>query len=134
MAGETWLFTWLVVCNVAMRAGITIFLIPAYAIVAELTSEYDERTRLLTGFQVVYSMFTNGMSVLMYAIWLVPTEEISDGLMNPEGYQNAGLFGSVIIVASVLVFSFGLAQAYPALAATPGQQAAQPASIPAPGA
>jgi Na+/melibiose symporter-like transporter len=75
----------------------------------------DERTRLLTSFHVVYSMFTNGMSVLMYAFWLVPTEDISDGVMNPEGYQNAGLFGTVIIVASILVFAIGLRRFIPRL-------------------
>jgi len=113
--GDTLLFAWLVVCNVAMRTALTMFLVPAYAIVAELTAEYDERTRLLTGFHVIYSVFTNGMSVLMYAIWLVPTEGISDGVMNPEGYQNAGLFGTVVIVASILVFTIGLRRFIPRL-------------------
>jgi GPH family glycoside/pentoside/hexuronide:cation symporter len=58
---------------------------------------------------------TNGMSVLMYAFWLVPTEEISDGIMNPEGYQTAGLFGTVVIVASILVFAIGLRRFIPRL-------------------
>ncbi len=98
-----------------MRTALTMFLVPAYAIVAELTSDYDERTRLLTGFHVVYSVFNNGMSVLMYAIWLVPTEEITDGVMNPGGYQNAGLLGTVIIMASVLVFTIGLRRHIPRL-------------------
>ena len=113
--GETLLFAWLLFCNVSMRTALTTFLVPAYAIVAELTSDYDERTRLLTGFHVVYSVFGNGMSVLMYAIWLVPTEEITDGVMNPVGYQNAGLFGTVIIVVSVLVFTIGLRRFIPRL-------------------
>jgi Na+/melibiose symporter-like transporter len=91
------------------------FLVPAYAIVAELTADYDERTRLLTDFHVIYSVFTNGMSVLMYAIWLVPAEGISDGVMNPEGYQNAGLFGAVVIVASILAFTIGLRRFIPRL-------------------
>ena len=111
--GDTLLFAWLVVCNVSMRTALTMFLVPAYAIVAELTSDYDERTRLLTAFHVVYSVFTNGMSVLMYAIWLVPTEEITDGVMNPAGYQNAGLFGTIIIMASVLAFTIGLRRFIP---------------------
>jgi Na+/melibiose symporter-like transporter len=113
--GNTLLFAWLVVCNVSMRTALTMFLVPAYAIVAELTSDYDDRTRLLTGFHVLYAVFTNGMSVLMYAIWLVPTEEITDGIMNPAGYQDAGLFGTVIIVMSVLVFSIGLRRFIPRL-------------------
>jgi GPH family glycoside/pentoside/hexuronide:cation symporter len=115
VATNTLLFAWLVVCNVSMRTALTMFLVPAYAIVAELTADYDERTRLLTGFHVIWSVFNNGMSVLMYAIWLVPTEEISDGVMNPEGYQSAGLFGTVVIVASVLVFTVGLRRFIPRL-------------------
>jgi GPH family glycoside/pentoside/hexuronide:cation symporter len=115
ITGDTLLFAWLVVFNISMRTALTMFLVPAYAIVAELTADYDERTRLLTGFHVFYSVFTNGMSVLMYAIWLVPTDEISDGVMNPEGYQNAGLFGTVVIVASILVFSVGLRRYIPRL-------------------
>jgi glycoside/pentoside/hexuronide:cation symporter, GPH family len=113
--GGTLLFTWLVVCNVSMRTALTMFLVPAYAIVAELTSDYDERTRLLTGFHVFYAVVGNGMSVLMYAIWLVPTEDISDGVMNPAGYQNAGLFGTAIIVMSVLIFAIGLRRFIPRL-------------------
>jgi GPH family glycoside/pentoside/hexuronide:cation symporter len=115
ITGDTLLFAWLVVFNISMRTALTMFLVPAYAIVAELTADYDERTRLLTVFHVFYSVFTNGMSVLMYAIWLVPTDEISDGVMNPEGYQNAGLFGTVVIVASILVFSVGLRRYIPRL-------------------
>ena len=111
--GHKLLFAWLVVCNVSLRTALTMFLVPAYAIVAELTSDYDERTRLLTGFHVIYSVFSNGMSVLMYAIWLVPTEEITDGVMNTAGYQNAGLFGTVIIVVSLLIFTIGLRRFIP---------------------
>jgi len=111
--GDTLLFAWLAVCNISMRTALTMFLVPAYSIVAELTSDYDERTRLLTGFHVAYAVLSNGMSVLMYAIWLVPTEGIADGVMNPAGYQSAGLFGTIVLVASVLVFSIGLRRFIP---------------------
>jgi GPH family glycoside/pentoside/hexuronide:cation symporter len=109
IAGNALLFTWLVVCNVSMRTALTMFLVPAYAIVPELTADYDERTRLLTGFLVIWSVVNNSMSVLMYAFWLVPT------VMNPEGYQNAGLFGTVVIVASALMFTIGLQRFIPSL-------------------
>ena len=109
------LFTWLVICNVLMRTALTMFAVPAYAIVAELTSDYDERTRLLTLFHVVYSTFNNTMNVLMYAIWLVPTEEYANGIMNPAGYQEAGLVGAIIIVVSLLAFSLGLRRFIPQL-------------------
>lgn len=115
VASDAWLFTWLLVCNITMRTGVTMFLVPAYAILAEVTADYDERTRLLTGFHMVQSLVMNGMSVLMYGFWLVPTEEIADGIMNVEGYQDAGLFGTLVIVVSCLIFSFGLRQFIPIL-------------------
>jgi GPH family glycoside/pentoside/hexuronide:cation symporter len=113
--GDMSLFVWLAVCNVSMRTAMTMFLVPAYAMVAELTDDYDGRTRLLTGFNMFFSVVSNGMSLLMYAIWLVPTEEIPDGVMNPAGYQNAGLFGATAAVISVLVFSIGLRRFVPKL-------------------
>jgi Na+/melibiose symporter-like transporter len=64
---------------------------------------------------VVYSVVNNGMSLLMYAIWLVPTDEIPDGVMNPDGYQNAGVFGAALIIISVLIFSIGLRRFIPRL-------------------
>jgi len=106
--GDMNLFFFLVACNVALRVSWTLFLVPAYAFVAELTSDYEERTRLLSGFHSVLAVVSNGMSVLMYAIWLVPTPEIADGIMNAEGYRQAGLFGSLAIAVAILVFSFGL--------------------------
>lgn len=113
--GELGLFAWLVLCNVGLRTALTMFLVSAYAIVAELTHDYDERTRLLTLFFTFYSVFTNGMSVLMYAIWLVPTATQADGVLNPNGYQNAGLFGTLLILASVAIFTLSLHRHIPHL-------------------
>jgi GPH family glycoside/pentoside/hexuronide:cation symporter len=106
--GDMNLFFFLLVCNVALRLSWTLFLVPAYAFVAELTSDYEERTHLLSSFHSVLSVVGNGMSVLMYAFWLVPTDEYADGIMNVEGYQEAGLVGAVAIAASILVFTIGL--------------------------
>ena len=106
--GDMNLFFFLVACNVALRISLTLFLVPAYAFVAELTSDYEERTRLLTGFHSVLSVVSNGMSVLMYAFWLVPTDEYADGIMNAEGYQQAGLVGTLAIAAAILTFTIGL--------------------------
>ena len=106
--GDMNLFFFLVACNVALRISWTLFLVPAYAFVAELTSDYEERTRLLSSFHSVLSVVSNGMSVLMYAFWLVPTDEYADGIMNIEGYQEAGLVGALAIAAAILVFTIGL--------------------------
>jgi len=113
LQGDMNLFFFLVACNVALRVSFTLFLVPAYAFVAELTSNYEERTRLLTGFHAVLSVVSNGMSVAMYAIWLVPTSEYADGIMNAEGYQQAGLIGTLAIAAAILTFTIGLHRLIP---------------------
>ena len=105
---ETSLFVYLLACNVGLRISLTLFLVPAYAFVAELTSNYEERTRLLAVFNSVLSVVANGMSFLLYAIWLVPTDDIADGIMNAEGYRHAGLFRSIAIAAAILTFTVGL--------------------------
>ena len=105
---ELGLFAYLVVCNIGLRLGLTLFTVPAYAIVAEITSDYDERTRLVGYLTAAYSVFNNGMSMIMYAVWLVPTPEVSDGILNQAGYEEAGLIGAVLIGLSMAGFAFGL--------------------------
>jgi Na+/melibiose symporter-like transporter len=106
--GDWELFTWLLVINASLRFSTTLFLIPAYALLAEITSDYEERTRLLTVYHSVLSVIGNGFSVLMYAIWLVPTEQYADGVLNVEGYKEAGAYGAVMIAAAILIFTVGL--------------------------
>ena len=113
--GDLPLFLYLVACNIGLRLGITLFWIPAYAIIAEITSDYDERTRLVSYITSALSVVGNGMSVAMYAIWLVPTPEYADGVLNPAGYRDAGLFGALAIAVSITIFTVGLHRFIPRL-------------------
>jgi len=108
LEGDTDLFIYLLVRNSALNLSMTLFVVPAYATVAELTSDYEERARLLSLFHSVMSVTGNGMSVAMYALWLVPTPEHVGGILNVEGYKQAGLVGTLLISASILVFTAGL--------------------------
>ena len=108
LQGDWELFVWLLVVNASLRFCTTLFLIPAYALLAEITSDYEERTRLLTLYHSVLSVVGNGFSVLMYAIWLVPTEQYADGVLNVEGYKTAGVYGALMIAAAILIFTVGL--------------------------
>lgn len=113
--GELPLFFYLLVCNIGLKLGLTLFVIPAYAMLPELTDSYENRTRLLTYIGSIASVVGNGMSVLMYAIWLVETPEVADGVLNAAGYREAGLFGTLAIALSILLFSVGLHRFIPQL-------------------
>ncbi len=106
--GEMSLFYYLLICNSALNLSTTLFMVPAYATVAEITSDYEERTRLLSRLHSMMSVVGNGMSFAMYAIWLTPTPDIADGILNVEGYKQAGVFGTLLIASSILVFAIGL--------------------------
>jgi len=108
LQGDWELFIWLLAVNASLRFSTTLFLIPAYALLAEITSDYEERTRLLTVYHAVLSVVGNGFSVLMYAIWLVPTAQYADGVLNVEGYKVAGVYGALMIAAAILIFTVGL--------------------------
>ena len=102
------LFTYLLVVILLLRFSMTLYVVPAYALVAEMTTDYEERTRLLSGMLSIGSIVGNGMSVVMYAFWLVPTDEYPDGVTNLLGYQEAGVVGAVMITIALLTFAVGL--------------------------
>jgi Na+/melibiose symporter-like transporter len=105
---EMSLFFYLLICNSALNLSTTLFIVPAYATVAELTSDYEERTRLISRLHAVASVVGNGMSLAMYAVWLTPTPDIADGILNIEGYKQAGAVGTLLMASSILVFTIGL--------------------------
>lgn len=127
--GDSMLFVYLLVCNFLMHLSLTMFLVPAFALAAELSSDYEERTRLLTAYWTVLSIFSNGFSVLMYAFWLVPTAEMPDGMLNPEGYQLSGLVAAILIAAVALTFSLGLHEKIPQLRKPASANALRPAEF-----
>jgi len=51
-----------------LNLSTTLFIVPAYATVAEITSDYAESTRLLSRLHSMMSVVGNGMSFAMYAI------------------------------------------------------------------
>jgi GPH family glycoside/pentoside/hexuronide:cation symporter len=55
------------------------------------------------------------MSMIMYAVWLVPTPDVTDGILNRAGYAESGLVGAILIALSMAAFSFGLHRYIPRL-------------------
>jgi Na+/melibiose symporter-like transporter len=123
---EMSLFIYLLICNSALNLSTTLFIVPAYATVAEITSDYEERTKLLSRFHAMASVVGNGMSVAMYAIWLTPTPHIADGILNVEGYRQAGVFGTFLMAASILVFAIGLHRHIPHMKTHPAPGSPSP--------
>lgn len=110
---------YLVGVAVLIRSFISCYEIPSAALAAELTTEYDERTQLLSyrylfgwaGGLVAYSVTT--------AVFLTPTATYSTGQLNPEGYLHHGLFAAALMLLAILVTSLGTHKQIPHLRAPP---------------
>jgi Na+/melibiose symporter-like transporter len=115
ITGQLPLFLYLMGCTVGLRLGMTLFDVPSNAAIPELASDYEERTTLFTYKLSATWVIWSVMSIAMYAIWLQPTPEYADGVLNPEGYREAGWIGALLIAVLILAFSVGLHRFIPQL-------------------
>ena len=112
---EGLLFAWFLVTAILVRLCITLYEIPSSSLVAELTQDYHRRTEFLS-----YRHFFGWwggltMSVVAYAVFLVPSEEQPVGVLNPEGYASYGLVASAVMMVAVLVSALGTHRHIPSL-------------------
>ncbi|WP_374140077.1 MFS transporter [Sphingomonas sp.] len=91
-----------------VRLALSAFEIPSAAMGPELSTDYDERTRL---FSYRYLFAWSGglaMLALSYAIFLVPDATHPIGLQNPNGYARMAAFGAVAMFVAIIGSSIGL--------------------------
>ena len=113
------LFWYLVVIAITVRTLITLYEVPSTALVAEITDDYDERTSALS-----YRYFfgwSGGTLIAFFAtlFLLVPTDTISNGMFNKEGYSQMGLVASGVIFVAIMVSSMGTHHLIPYLKQAP---------------
>lgn len=113
---------YLIAVAVLIRSFISCYEIPSAALAAELTTEYDERTRLLS----YRYLFGWGGGVFMYfltmSVFLKPTAEFPIGQLNPAGYQLYGVFAALLMLFAILVTSIGTHRQIPNLRAPPQER------------
>jgi GPH family glycoside/pentoside/hexuronide:cation symporter len=92
-----------------VRIALSTFEIPSSALGPELTSDYDERTRL---FSYRYLFGWGGglvMLFLAYNVFLVPASPDAVGLaIDRDGYRWMALLGAVLMAVSIISSSIGL--------------------------
>jgi glycoside/pentoside/hexuronide:cation symporter, GPH family len=102
------IFAYLMTVLVLLRLSMTMFDAPVRTLVAELTSDYDERTRLAS-LPTSASWFVGSVvTIAMYAIWLKDSPGHFTGQTNIAGYQQAAIVCGAIIMASLLFSCVGL--------------------------
>jgi GPH family glycoside/pentoside/hexuronide:cation symporter len=119
---EAALVAYLVSTAILIRSFISCYEIPSAALAAELTTEYDERTRLLSYRYLFGWMGGLAMYGLALAVFLKPTAEYPVGQLNPEGYANYGMFAGGLMIFAILVTAIGTHRQIPYLRDPPQQR------------
>lgn len=109
------LFVYLTVGAVLVRFFITLYEIPSTSIVAELTEDYDERTRLL-GYRYMFGWYGGlAMAVLAWAFFMADTERYPNGVLNPHAYYGYSMTGAIVMFFSIVGSSIALHRYIPYL-------------------
>jgi GPH family glycoside/pentoside/hexuronide:cation symporter len=114
---EQWaLFGWLVVFAVLTRASMTLFHVPHMALGAELTDDFDERTRVVTA-RSVASLIGTALVVAGYfsLLALMQSSEYPDVRLNPLPYTYFAALFAVIMALAVFGSAWGTRDRIPLL-------------------
>lgn len=98
---------YLTVLLIAFRTVLTCYDIPSNAMIPELTRDYDQRTSLMSARISTAWIAGITFTILMYSVFLQPTDDHPDGILNPRGYELASYLGAALICISILVASTG---------------------------
>jgi glycoside/pentoside/hexuronide:cation symporter, GPH family len=110
------LFAYFVTLAILIRTLLTFYEIPSTSLVAELTDDYDQRTRFMS-FRFFFGWW--GGLVMAVLVYLVFLPEAKGGLEYVEGWRNYGLAASIIIFLSIYISSFGTHRHIPHLRKPP---------------
>jgi len=110
---------YLVGVAILVRTFISCYEIPSAALAAELTTDYDERTRLLS-YRYLFG-WIGGLAMygLALAVFLKPDAAHPVGQLNRAGYASYGLFAAGLMMFAILVTSIGTHKEIPNLRAAP---------------
>lgn len=102
------LFAYLLAVLILLRLSMTMFDAPVRTLVAELTSDYDERTRLASLPTSASWLIGSLVTIAMYGVWLKDSPGHFTGQTNIAGYQQAAIVCGAVIFASLLFSCVGL--------------------------
>lgn len=117
--GPLGLTLWAAATLIAHRLALTVFFVPHMALGAELSADYDERTRV-AGIRVFFTYL--GAAVFIAAargVFFRPSPAFPDGQLDPSVYPPMGAVFGVFMVLVVLASTFGTWRTIPGLPRPP---------------
>ncbi|MBS0470523.1 MAG: MFS transporter [Proteobacteria bacterium] len=109
------LFFYLLGFSILVRMLASLFEVPYAALAAELTSDYDDRTALMSWLFAIGWWGGLALSVFAYAVLFRPDPGDPTGLLNRHGFALFGITGSLVLLAGILIPAFATRHLVPSL-------------------
>lgn len=116
LSREWVLFAWLLTFAVLTRGAMTLFHVPHMALGAELSDDFDERTRVVTA-RSLTAVIATAIAVTAYFAMVdaMATPEFADGRLNPKPYEIFAAWFGVLIALAILASAWGTRDRIPFL-------------------
>lgn len=109
------LFLWLTTFSILLRFALTLFLVPAMSLGAEMTTDYDERTSI-TSVRIMFSAFITAFIIIFGLLtFFVPQEGMKNGMENAAAYPKFALLCAILMIVCIVVSAFGTKSVIPTL-------------------
>jgi len=114
-AAEGTILLWLFATAVLVRTAVSCYEVPSVALTPELSSDYDERTRIMA-YRYLFG-WAGGLTMLVsaYLYFLAPTAAFPNGLLNRAGYGGFAILGAVLMGIAILLSAWGTHHEIPRL-------------------
>ncbi len=109
--GQAGLFIWMMGFTIIVRLGLTVYGVPYYSLGAELSTNYNERTSIVSFREFFNTIFNVIVVITGFVIFLADSEAFPNGLMNAQGYGPFVLFMSVIAGVMAIISTLGTKRA-----------------------
>jgi len=105
--GQMGLFCWMLFFLLAVRLGLTVYGGPYYSLGAELSSNYNERTNIVSVREFFNTIFNLSVFFFGLVVFLPQTPEFEDGMMNAAGYKPLAITFAIVGAIGAFVAVFG---------------------------
>ena len=116
------LFLWLLGWSIVVRVLLTMFNVPHNALGAELSQDYQERTKIVS--YRTFLGFVGGiiLSVVALNSFFKASETYPNGMLNVEGYSSLGALAGIIAFVAMIICILGTKHTIPFLPKAPENQ------------
>lgn len=104
---QTTTLLYLIGVAILVRAAISMYEVPSSALAPELTSDYHERTSIVSVRSLFAWLGGMGMLLFTFTVLLRPTADYPVGQLNPQGYHVYAFYAAGFMMLSILASALG---------------------------